>query len=63
MPSDASDASGLTISGNRSPSSPLGFSPTRYERNPGTLMPWNASTFLLIDLLRVTSSASGGAPV
>ena len=63
MPADASLWSGFTIRGNRTLSGTASASPGRQVTNPGTRMPWYARTFLLIALLRETSSASGGEPV
>ena len=54
---------GFTITGKRRFMLSSGASPTRNDLKLGTLMSWNARIFLLIALLRVTRSASGGAPV
>ena len=63
IPTDASSSRGFTIRGNRSADGRTNSAPAWNTVKSGTRMPWKARIFLLIDLLRATSSPVGGLPV
>ena len=63
IPTEASSSSGFTISGDRSAEGRTNSAPGGNTAKSGTRIPWNARIFLLIDLLRATSSPVGEEPV